>query len=64
MRDAQAAPSKMKEFEGTVAAVPTGPFWDDSVKFDGGYHYHGSAAFYYDAGRAFGEAMLKLLKDK
>lgn len=62
LRDAQAAPAKMDEFAGTVVSVPTGPYWDDSVRYDGGYHYNGSASFYYDTGRAFGEAMLKLLK--
>lgn len=62
MRAAQAAPAEMEEFEGTVAAVQTAPFWDPSVKYDGGYHYMGSARFYYDAGRAMGEAMLQLLE--
>ena len=52
----------MDEFKGTVVAVPTAPYWDDSVKYDGGYHYHGSARFYYGAGKAFGEAMVDLLK--
>ncbi|HET6251764.1 MAG TPA: sialate O-acetylesterase [Tepidisphaeraceae bacterium] len=63
MRAAQAAPAAMDEFKGTVAAVPTAPFWDPTVKFEGGYHYNGSARFYYDAGRAMGEAMLKLLDE-
>jgi len=62
MRAAQAAPAEMEEFKGTVAAVPTAPFHDDSVRYDGGYHYNGSARFYYDAGLAFGKAMLKLLE--
>ena len=62
LREAQAAPAKMDEFKGTVVAVPTAPYWDDSVKYDGGYHYHGSARFYYGAGKAFGEAMVDLLK--
>jgi len=61
MRAAQTAPSTMEEFKGTVAAVPTAPYWDPTVKYDGGYHYMGSARFYYDAGRAMGESMLELL---
>jgi len=61
-RDAQSAPAKMPEFKGSVAAVPTAPYWDDTVKHDGGYHYNGSARFYYRAGEAFGKAMLGLLK--
>ncbi len=63
-RDAQAAPAEMDEFKGTVAAVQTAPFWDDTVKYDGGYHYLGSARFYYSAGEAFGKAMLELLKNE
>ncbi len=62
-RHAQSAPAEMEEFKGSVAAVPTAPYWDDSVKHDGGYHYNGSAKFYYNAGEAFGEAMLELLKE-
>lgn len=61
MRAAQTAPAGMEEFKGTVAAVPTAPFFDDTVHYDGGYHDNGSARFYYDAGTAFGKAMLKLL---
>jgi hypothetical protein len=62
MRIAQAAPAEMEEFKGTVAAVQTAPFWDDTVKHDGGYHYNGSARFYYSAGEALGKAMLGLLE--
>lgn len=62
MRAAQAAPAAMEEFKGTVAAVPTAPYWDPTVKYDGGYHYMGSARFYYGAGEAMGKAMLELLK--
>ncbi len=61
-RDAQSAPAEMEEFKGTVAAVPTAPYWDDTVKNDGGYHYNGSARFYYSAGEAFGKAMLELIE--
>lgn len=61
-RKAQAAPASMDEFKGTVAAVPTAPYWDATVRYDGGYHYNGSARFYYRAGEAFGKAMLELLK--
>jgi len=63
-REAQAAPAKMEEFKGNVAAVQTAPFWDPEPHGDGGYHYNGSASFFYDAGVAFGEAMLKMLKKK
>ena len=63
-RDAQSAPAEMEEFKGTVAAVPTAPYWDDSVKHDGGYHYNGSARFYYNAGEAFGKAMLELIENR
>jgi hypothetical protein len=62
MRAAQTAPAEMKEFKGTVAAVPTAPYWDPEPHGDRGYHYNGSAKFYYNAGEAFGEAMVKLLK--
>jgi len=64
MRAAQTAPASMDEFKGTVAAVPTAPFWDPTVKYDGGYHYNGSARFYYDAGTAFGKAMVQLLENQ
>ncbi len=62
MRDAQAAPAQMDEFKQTVASTPTAPYWDDSVSHDGGYHYHGSAKFFYLAGRAFGQSMVDLMK--
>lgn len=63
-REAQAAPAEMKEFKGNVAAVQTSPYWDPEPHGDGGYHYNGSASFFYDAGVAFGKAMLKMLKKK
>jgi hypothetical protein len=62
MRAAQEAVAAMPEFRETVKAVRTAPYWDPTVKYDGGYHYNGSARFYYDAGDAFGKAMLALLK--
>lgn len=62
LRKAQAAPAAMPEFKGTVAAVPTAAYWDATVRYDGGYHYNGSARFYHGAGEAFGKAMLELLK--
>lgn len=62
LRDAQTAPAKMKEFNGNVASVETAPFFDPSTNHgDGGYHYNGSASFFYNAGVAMGEAMLELL---
>ncbi len=63
LRQAQSAPAEMEEFKGTVAAVPTAPYWDDTVKYGGGVHYNGSARFYYSAGEEFGQAMLELLKE-
>ena len=62
LQKAQMAVAEMPEFKGNVIAVPTAPYWDPSVKYEGGYHYNGSARFYYQAGEAFGKAMLKLLK--
>jgi alpha-galactosidase len=62
MRAAQEAVAAMDEFKGTVIAVPTAPYWDPTTKYDGGYHYNGSARFYYSAGHAFGKGMLELLK--
>ncbi len=62
MRAAQTAVAAMEEFKGTVAAVQLAPFWDPTTKYDGGYHYNGSARFYYEAGQALGKAMLELLK--
>ena len=64
LRAAQTAAAEMKEFNGNVAAVPTAPFWDPEPHGDGGYHYNGSAKFFYNAGEAFGKAMLELLKNQ
>lgn len=64
MRAAQEAPAALEEFKKNVVAVPTAPYWDATTKYDGGYHYNGSARFYYEAGRAFGKAMLGLLEKK
>ena len=64
LREAQTAPSEMKEFKGNVASVQTAPFWDPEPHGDGGYHYNGSASFFYNAGVAFGEAMLEILPKK
>jgi hypothetical protein len=52
----------MPAFKGSVVAVQTAPYWDPDVKYDGGYHYNGSARFFYLAGEAMGRAMLDLLK--
>lgn len=62
MRQAQSSVAEMPEFKGTVAAVPTAPFWDPISHGQAGYHYNGSASFYMQAGEAFGKAMLDLLK--
>jgi hypothetical protein len=53
---------KHPEFAGTVAAVPTGPFWQDkSVSPSGfGYHWNHNGVTHYQIGAAMGEAMLKL----
>jgi hypothetical protein len=64
MRVAQTAPAEMAEFKGNVAAVQTAPFWDPEPHGDGGYHYNGSAKFFYNAGEAFGKAMLELLENQ
>lgn len=62
VRQAQAAVAELPEFKGTVAAVPTAPFWDPTPHGEKGFHYNGSASFYIQAGEAFGKAMLGLLK--
>jgi alpha-galactosidase len=62
MRAAQTAPAEMPEFKGNVLAVPMAPYWDPTTKYDGGYHYNGSARFFYQAGEALGKGMLELLK--
>jgi alpha-galactosidase len=62
MRAAQTSVAESPEFKGSVVAVQTAPYWDPSVKYDGGYHYNGSARFFYSAGEAMGRAMLDLLK--
>jgi hypothetical protein len=36
--------------------------WDPEPHGDGGYHHNGSAKFCYNAGEAFGKAMLELLE--
>jgi alpha-galactosidase len=62
MREAQAAVAEIPEFKGNVVAVQMAPYWDPTTQYDGGYHYTGSARFYYNAGEALGKAMLDLLK--
>src|SRR5262249_1794758 len=62
MRAAQKSVAEMPEFKGTVVAVQTAPYWDPTTKYDGGYHYNGSARYFYSAGEAMGRAMLDLLK--
>ncbi len=62
MRAAQSAVAEMPEFKGNVIAVPMAPYWDPTPHGEGGYHYNGSASFYYQAGEALGKAMLELLK--
>ena len=63
VREAQEAPSKMPEFAGTVAYVPTSPLVvDDGQAYDGGYHYRGRADTFYAIGVRFGQAMLELLE--
>jgi len=64
MRKAQTAVAEMDEFRATVVAVPMAPYWDPTTKYDGGYHYNGSARFYYGAGEALGQAMVELLKKR
>jgi hypothetical protein len=64
MRKAQTDVAEMPEFKGSVVAVPTACYWDPTTKYDGGYHYNGSARFFYSAGEAMGNAMLGLLKEQ
>ena len=64
MRAAMEGVAAMDEFKENVIAVPTAPYWDPTTKYDGGYHYNGSARFYYSAGEAMGKAMLGLLEKK
>ena len=62
IRDAQTAAADLREFKGNVTAVQTAPFYDPVPHGDGGYHYNGSASFFYLAGEAFGKAMLEMLE--
>ena len=65
VREAQEAPSKMPEFNGTVGFARTAPFVVKEGKgYDGGYHYRGRADTFYKIGENFGNEMLKLVKDK
>ncbi len=65
MRSAQEAPSKMKEFRGTVGYVKTSVYViKDGKGYDGGYHYRGRADTFYRIGDAFGKAILEVIKDK
>ncbi len=64
MRAAQSAAADLPEFKGNVLAVPLAPYWDPAPHGEGGYHYNGSARFYYQAGAALGKGMLELLKKK
>ena len=77
-RVAQAAAARLPEFKGNVKLVETDPFWDreahavlkqqnrkdewDKVASDAGYHYLGSAKTFCAIGKAFGEAMIELLR--
>ena len=62
LREAQEAPSKMPEFQGTVAFGRTAPLVvTEGDAFDGGYHYRGRADTFYKIGVSFGEEMKKLL---
>lgn len=55
--------SKLPEFKGNVAFVRTSPYIvNDGESFDGGYHYYGRADTFFNIGRAFGEAMVKMVK--
>lgn len=57
--------ANLDEFKGTVAFVKTSPYVvKDGESFDGGYHYYGRADTFFHIGRAFGEAMLKLLDER
>jgi serine/threonine protein kinase len=78
VRVAQAAVAQLPEFKGNAKLVATDPFWDrhaveklggpipqegwEKVGSDLGYHYLGSAKTFCAIGKAFGEAMLELLR--
>ena len=64
IREAQAAPSKDKEFKDTVACVSTAPFFRTPEESPSrqGYHWNGNAGTYYLMGEAMGEAMKTLVK--
>jgi len=62
IREAQAAPSKMPQYQGTVAFARTAPYVvEQGQGFDGGYHYRGRADTFYKIGVSFGKAMLPML---
>ena len=63
LRAAQEAPSKMAEFQGTVAFGRTAPIVVlEGETFDGGYHYRGRADTFYRIGQSFGKAALGMMK--
>ena len=64
-RKIQESVAKMKEFKKTVRYVPTGLYVvKGAERFDGGYHYNGRADTFFHIGKAFGEAMVPLVKKK
>ena len=64
-RKIQKSVAEMAEFKATVRYVPTGVHVvKGGDKFDGGYHYLGRADTFFHIGRAFGEALVPLVKKK
>ncbi len=64
MRRAQEAPSKMREFKGTVAYAKTARYVVAEGKgYDGGYHYRGRADTFYKIGESFANAMLAMIDE-
>jgi alpha-galactosidase len=63
---AQAAVAQQKEFEGTVAFVPTQSFWRPETQSPSkqGYHWNSNGETYYLIGEAMGQAMKKLCLKK
>ena len=63
IREAQAAPGKVREFKGNFACVETADFWRtvEESPSKQGYHWNGNAETYYLIGEAMGEAMQELM---
>jgi len=65
LRAAQERVTKKKEFQSNTLFVRTAPYavFGREV-FNGIYHYYGRADTYLNIGRAFGNGMLRMLREK